>query len=108
MLMILTLTPATSFAASVDYSSLLSSSWIEDQDFRLADPAPWNIDELKQVVDVSDPRSVAAYWAWSITRMVDDYDDGIEMLRYLYADLEPFGRGFTEGGAGGKQAGAHT
>ena len=40
MLMILTLTPATSFAASVDYSSLLSSSWTEDQDFRLADPAP--------------------------------------------------------------------
>ena len=51
----------------------LKSEWKKDQNFTLADPAPWNLDELKQVVDVKDPRSVAAYFAWAVTRMVDNY-----------------------------------
>ncbi len=80
----------------------LKSEWKKDQDFELADPAPWNLDELKQVVDVEDPRSVAAYYVWAVTRLVDDYDDGMEMMKYLFADLEPYGSGFTEGGMSGK------
>ena len=56
----------------------------KDQKFVLADPAPWNIDELKQVVNVKDPRSVAAYFVWAVTRMVDNYDDGMEMMKYLF------------------------
>ena len=80
----------------------LKTEWKKDQDFTLADPAPWNLDELKQVVDVTDPRSVAAYFVWSVTRLVDNYNDGMEMMKYLFADLEPFGRGFTEGGTSGK------
>ena len=36
-------------------------AWAQDQSVTLADPAPWNLSELKQVVDVTDPRSVAAY-----------------------------------------------
>ena len=74
----------------------------KDQKFTLADPAPWNIDELKQVVNVKDPRSVAAYFVWAVTRMVDNYDDGMEMMKYLFADIEPYGSGFTEGGMSGK------
>ena len=80
----------------------LKSEWKKDQDFTLADPAPWNLSELKQVVDVEDPRSVAAYFVWSVTRLVDDYNDGMEMMKYLFADLEPYGSGFTEGGMSGK------
>lgn len=80
----------------------LKSDWKRDQDFTLADPAPWNLEELKQVVDVKDPRSVAAYFVWAVTRMVDDYNDGMEMMKYLFADLEPYGSGFTEGGMSGK------
>ena len=80
----------------------LKSEWKRDQDFTLADPAPWNLEELKQVVDVKDPRSVAAYFVWAVTRMVDDYNDGMEMMKYLFADLEPYGSGFTEGGMSGK------
>ena len=83
-------------------SDLLLDEWKMDQDFTLADPAPWNLEELKQVVDVKDPRSVAAYFVWSVARLVDNYDDGMEMMKYLFADLEPFGRGFTEGGMSGK------
>ena len=54
----------------------LKREWMMDQDFTLADPAPWNLEELKQAVDVQDPRSVAAYWVWAVTRLVDDYNDG--------------------------------
>lgn len=101
---------ATVFAGSVKVDTdiemvdldELNSEWKKDQNFTLADPAPWNLDELKQVVDVKDPRSVAAYFAWAVTRMVDNYDDGMEMMKYLFADLEPYGSGFTEGGAMGK------
>lgn len=80
----------------------LKSEWKKDQNFTLADPAPWDLDELKQVVDVKDPRSVAAYFAWAVTRMVDNYNDGMEMMKYLFADIEPYGSGFTEGGMSGK------
>lgn len=74
----------------------------KDQKFTLADPAPWNLDELKQVVNIKDPRSVAAYFVWAVTRMVDNYDDGMEMMKYLFADIEPYGSGYTEGGMSGK------
>lgn len=101
LIMIIGMTPA-SVMADTDASSNLDSAWTEDQDYTLADPAPWNLKELKQVVDVNDPRSVAAYWAWSVTRLVDDYDDGMEMMKYLFADIEVFGRGYYEGGMSGK------
>jgi len=80
----------------------LKEEWKKDQIFKLADPAPWNLEELKQVVDVQDPRSVAAYYVWAVSRLVDNYDDGMEMMKYLFADLEPYRRGFTEGGMSGK------
>ncbi len=86
----------------LNYPVKLADEWLKDQDFELADPAPWNLDELKQVVDVHDPRSVAAYWVWSVVRLTDSYDDGMAMMKYLFADIEPFGSGFTEGGAAGK------
>ena len=81
---------------------MLKREWKKDQDFTLANPAPWNLSELKQAVDVQDPRSVAAYFVWAVTRLVDDYNGGMEMMKYLFADLEPFGRGFVEGGKSGK------
>ena len=62
----------------------------------------WNLEELKQVVDVTDPRSVAAYWVWAVNRLVDDYDDGMSMMKYLFADIEPYGSGYTEGGLSGR------
>jgi len=80
----------------------LREEWKKDKDFTLADPAPWDLDELKKVVDVQDPRSVAAYWVWAVNRLVDNYNDGMAMMKYLFADLEPYGRGFTEGGISGR------
>ena len=80
----------------------LMSEWQEDQEFALADPAPTGLDELKAAVDVTDPRSVAAYWVLAVNRLTEDYDDGMAMMKYLFADLEPFGRGYTEGGGAGK------
>ena len=91
---------ATAFAAGTDPA--LDRTWMQDQDFTLADPAPWNLSELKQVVDVTDPRSVAAYWVWAVNRLVSSYEDGMEMMKYLFADIEPFGRGFVEGGMSGQ------
>lgn len=85
----------------------LKAEWKKDQTYTLANPAPWNLEELKQVVDVQDPRSVAAYWVWAVNRLVDNYDDGMGMMKYLFADIEPFGPGFTEGGMSG-QAGWST
>ena len=85
----------------------LERDWMQDQTFTLADPAPWNLAELKQVVDVHDPRSVAAYWVWAVNRLVDDYDDGMEMLKYLFADLDPYGSGYTEGGLYGGWTGEY-
>ena len=100
----------TAFAGSVEIdtdiamvdATELADEWKKDQDYVLADPAPWNLEELLQVVDVTDPRSVAAYYVWSVVRLVDNFDDGMEMMKYLFADIEPFGRGFTEGGMSGK------
>ena len=80
----------------------LLQEWKADQRVTLADPAPWDLKELKKAVDVSDPRSVAAYWIWAVCRLTDDFDGGMEMMKYLFADIEPFGRGFTEGGASGR------
>lgn len=80
----------------------LTSDLKKDQKFTLADPAPWNLDELKQVVNIKDPRSVAAYFVWAVTRMVDNYNDGMEMMKYLFADIEPYGSGYTEGGMSGR------
>lgn len=80
----------------------LPAEWEKDQTFVLADPAPKNLEELKAVVDVKDPRSVLSYWVLSVTRLVENYDDGMAMMKYLFADLEPFGRGFTEGGLSGR------
>lgn len=80
----------------------LPAAWKRDQDIKLADPAPWNLAEFKQVVDVRDPRSVAAYWVWAVNRLVDNYDDGMGMMKHLFADIEPYGRGFTEGGGAGR------
>ena len=80
----------------------LTADLKKDQTFTLADPAPWNLEELKQVVNVKDPRSVAAYFVWAVNRLVWNYDDGMEMMKYLFADIEPYGRGFTEGGMSGK------
>ena len=80
----------------------LLREWMADQEYTLADPAPWDLAELKQAADVTDPRSVAAYWVWAVCRLTDDYDGGMAMMKYLFADIEPFGRGFTEGGASGK------
>ena len=41
-----------------------------NQYFTLADPAPWNLEELKQAVDAEDPRSVAAYWVFAANPLV--------------------------------------
>ena len=80
----------------------LLQEWKANQTYTLADPAPWDLAELRLAVDVADPRSVAAYWVWAVCRLADDFEGGMEMMRYLFADIEPFGRGFTEGGLSGK------
>ncbi len=83
-------------------SATLKSEWLCDRKITLKDPAPESLDELKVAVDVSDPGSVVAYWVYSVMILTADYDIGMSMMKYLYADLEPFGRGFTEGGVSGK------
>ena len=80
----------------------LMNEWQKDQEFALADPAPTNLAELKAAVDVTDPRSVAAYWVLAVNRLTENYDDGMAMMKYLFADIEPFGRGYTEGGGAGR------
>ena len=81
---------------------VLKEEWQEDQLFTLADPAPWNLEELEKVVDVNDPRSVAAYWVWAVTRLTDNYDEGMAMMKYLFADIEVYGSGYYEGGMSGQ------
>ena len=107
-LLCLTLLASFSAALAVDAGALtdggeLKQEWTLDQTFTLADPAPWNLEELKQVVDVQDPRSVAAYFVWAVTRLTDSYDDGMAMMKYLFADVSPYDLegGFTEGGMSG-------
>ena len=63
---------------------------------------PDDLAELKAAVDVTDPGSVAAYFVYSVMALTADYDTGMSMMKYLFADLEPFGRGFTEGGLSGR------
>lgn len=79
----------------------LSMDYAKDRTIELKG-MPENLDELKSMVDVSDPGSVAAYWLYGVMALTADYDIGMSMLKYLFADLEPFGRGFTEGGNVGK------
>ena len=83
-------------------SASLQSDWKGDRKIVLRDPAPENLDELKAAVDVHDPGSVAAYYVYAVMAVTADLDIGLSMMKYLYADLEPFGRGFTEGGASGR------
>ena len=80
----------------------LEDAWLADQEYTLPDPAPKNLTELKKAVDIHDPRSVAAYWVLAVNRLTEDYDDGMAMMKYLFADIEPYGRGFTEGGVSGR------
>lgn len=83
-------------------SASLQGEWKADRRIVLRDPAPENLDELKAAVDVSDPGSVAAYFVYGVMALTADYDTGMGMMKYLFADLEPFGRGFTEGGVSGR------
>jgi len=107
-LLCLMLLASFSAALAVDAGALtdggeLKQEWTMDQVFTLADPAPWNLEELKQVVDVQDPRSVASYFIWAVTRLTDSYDDGMAMMKYLFADVSPYDPegGFTKGGMSG-------
>ena len=95
-------TAAEDFTVPMLDARELREEWKRDQVFTLVDVAPWDLTELQRVVDVEDPRSVAAYWVWAVNRLVDDYDDGMGMMKYLFADIEPMGRGFTEGGLTGR------
>lgn len=81
--------------------STLKAEWTQDRKIQLVNPAPESLEELKAAVDVTDPGSVAAYWVYAVMCLTADYDIGMSMMKYLFADLEPFGRGFTEGGVKG-------
>ncbi len=82
-------------------SSPLNAGWTKDRVITLSNE-PDDLSQLKAAVDVSDPGSVAAYWVYAVACLTADYDIGMSMMKYLFADLEPFGRGFTEGGAAGR------
>ena len=108
-LLCLMLLASFSAALAADGSALaaggeLKREWKTDQDYTLADPAPWNLAELQQAVDVQDPASVAAYFVWAVTRLVDSYTDGMDMMKYLFADYEPYSTegGYIEGGKSGR------
>jgi len=79
----------------------LKGEWKNDRTVTLPS-MPDTLDELKAAVDVSDPGSVAAYFVYSVMCLTADYDIGMSMMKYLFADIEPFGRGFVEGGGAGK------
>ena len=79
---------------------ILKPEWLCDRRIEIAEPE--SLEELKAAVDVKDPGSVAAYWVYSVLCLTADYDIGMSMMKYLFADIEPFGRGFTEGGAAGR------
>ncbi|MBR5059613.1 MAG: hypothetical protein IKX06_02450 [Clostridia bacterium] len=79
----------------------LKAEWTQDRVVTL-EKMPENLDELKAVVDVGDPGSVAAYFVYGVMCLVADHDAGMSMMKYLFADIEPFGRGFTEGGGAGR------
>ena len=87
--------------ASGKASSPLAGEWTQDRVVTLS-AMPDTLDELKEAVDVADPGSVAAYWVYAVTALTADYDIGMSMMKYLFADIEPFGRGFVEGGGVGR------
>lgn len=72
------------FAEEMLETKELLPEWTRDQYFELCDPAPWTLDELQKAVDITDPRSVAAYYVWAVNRLPDDYDNAIDMMKYLY------------------------
>lgn len=78
----------------------LDAAWMADRMIEIESPN--DIEELKKAADVSDPGSVAAYWLYAVTALTADRDIGMSMMKYLFADIEPFGRGFIEGGSSGK------
>ncbi len=80
----------------------LKNEWKKDRTITINSPMPETADELKSAADVSDPGSVAAYWVYSVMCLTADFDAGMNMMKYLFADIEPFGRGFTEGGLSGR------
>ena len=88
-------------AAAANGQPFLGGELKQDRTITLSG-MPDNLEELKAAVDVSDPGSVAAYFVYSVMCLTADYDTGMSMMKYLFADLEPFGRGFTEGGVSGK------
>ena len=77
----------------------LDASWKSNR--RIEIKPVENLEELKASVNVSDPGSVAAYYVYAVMALTADKDTGMGMMKYLFADLEPFGRGFTEGGTNG-------
>ena len=79
----------------------LRDEWTQDRTVTLNE-LPDTLDELKAAVDAKDPGSVAAYWLYSVMGLTVDFDAGMSMMKYLFADIEPFGRGFTEGGVSGR------
>ncbi len=79
---------------------VLKPEWLADRRVEIQEVN--SLEELKAACDVTDPGSVAAYWVYSVLCLTADYDTGMEMMKYLFADLEPYGRGFTEGGVSGK------
>ena len=82
-------------------ASGLRSEWTQDRTVTLTE-LPDTLEELKAAVDVKDPGSVAAYWLYSVLGLTVDFDAGMSMMKYLFADIEPYGRGFTEGGGAGR------
>ncbi len=93
---------AGAVAPSATTPAILLPEWKNDRKIVLKDPAPESLDELKAAVDVSDPGSITGYWVYAVMALTADFEIGMSMMKYLYADLEPFGRGFTEGGNNGK------
>ena len=87
-------------AAGQGAAKVLKPEWMMDRVIEIKDVN--SLEELKAAVDVTDPGSVAAYWVYSVFCLTADYEIGMSMMKYLFADLEPFGRGFTEGGLSGK------
>lgn len=97
-----TVSQATGTAQSIGGGTALLAQWKQNRKVVLADPAPESLEELKAKADIYDPGSVAAYFVYAVLCLTADYDAGMGMMKYLFADIEPFGRGFTEGGGTGK------
>ncbi|MCR5250970.1 MAG: hypothetical protein K6E50_10230 [Lachnospiraceae bacterium] len=89
-------------AAAQGGSFALKPEWKQDRRIEIKPPMPESLEDLKKAVDVTDPGSVAAYYVYSVMCLTADYEIGMSMMKYLFADLEPYGRGFTEGGNNGK------